>query len=153
MRPYLPHAFDQANFDFFSKTLRDVPKQRDRWKRGVQLVNRSLGEEVGRIYVAQHFPPEAERQTAELIDESEGRLWRRFEQGRLDGRADPQGRAGQALDLRPEARPPEEVHRLLGARDRARHDLLGDAVRAEKFDWNLQLVALSEAGGPRRCGT
>ena len=34
-RIYLPQAFDQANFDFFSKTLRDVPTQRDRWKRGV----------------------------------------------------------------------------------------------------------------------
>src|SRR5205085_1098646 len=65
--PYLPHAFDQANFDFFSHTLRDVPQQRERWKRGVQLINRYLGEEVGRIYVAEHFPPEAERQNAELI--------------------------------------------------------------------------------------
>jgi endothelin-converting enzyme/putative endopeptidase len=40
---YLPHAFDQANFDFFSHTLRDVPQQRERWKRGVQLVNAYLG--------------------------------------------------------------------------------------------------------------
>ena len=33
---YLPSAFDDAKFDFYSKTLRDVPKQRDRWKRGVR---------------------------------------------------------------------------------------------------------------------
>src|SRR4030095_6833496 len=34
---YLPKAFDDAKFNFYSKTLRDVPKQRDRWKRGVDL--------------------------------------------------------------------------------------------------------------------
>ena len=28
---YLPTAFDEAQFNFYSKTLRDVPKQRDRW--------------------------------------------------------------------------------------------------------------------------
>src|SRR5689334_20127687 len=40
---YLPKAFDDAKFNFYSKTLRDVPQQRDRWKRGVDLVNGALG--------------------------------------------------------------------------------------------------------------
>jgi endothelin-converting enzyme/putative endopeptidase len=43
----LAQGFDQARFDFFSKTLRGVPQQRDRWKRGVQMINGSLGEAVG----------------------------------------------------------------------------------------------------------
>jgi putative endopeptidase len=51
---YLPKDFDQARFDFYSKTLRDVPNQRDRWKRGVDLVNGALGEGVGQIYVQLH---------------------------------------------------------------------------------------------------
>ena len=37
---FLPKAFDDANFNFYSKTLRDVPSQRDRWKRGVDLRQR-----------------------------------------------------------------------------------------------------------------
>ena len=86
---YLPHAFDQANFDFFSHTLRDVPEQRERWKRGVQLVNRNLGEEVGRIYVAEHFPPEAEKQTAELIANLTAAYGERFKKRRVDGRRRP----------------------------------------------------------------
>ena len=65
--PYLPAAFDQARFDFYSKTLRDVPIQRDRWKRGVDLVNGALGEAVGQFYVAEHYPPESDRQMGELI--------------------------------------------------------------------------------------
>jgi predicted metalloendopeptidase len=56
---YLPKAFDEASFDFYSKTLRDVPTQRDRWKRGVSLVNGALGEAVGQIYVQRHYPPKA----------------------------------------------------------------------------------------------
>ena len=36
---YLPHAFDDAKFNFYSKTLRDVETQRDRWKRGVDVVD------------------------------------------------------------------------------------------------------------------
>jgi endothelin-converting enzyme/putative endopeptidase len=65
---YLPKAFDDARFDFFSKTLSGVQAQRERWKRGVQLVNNALGEAVGAIYVARYFPPAAEKQMAELIE-------------------------------------------------------------------------------------
>jgi putative endopeptidase len=65
---YLPKAFDDANFDFYSHTLNDVPVQRDRWKRGVQQVNGALGEAVGAAYVQRHYPPEAERQMGELIE-------------------------------------------------------------------------------------
>jgi len=65
---FLPKAFDDAKFGFYSKTLRDVPKQRDRWKRGVDMVNGALGEGVGQIYVQRHYPPESDRQMHELID-------------------------------------------------------------------------------------
>jgi endothelin-converting enzyme/putative endopeptidase len=65
---YLPKAFDEARFDFFSKTLAGVQTQRERWKRGVQVVNGALGEAVGAIYVAKYFPPAAEKQMAELIE-------------------------------------------------------------------------------------
>ena len=64
---YLPKAFDQAQFDFYSHTLNDVPEQRARWKRGVQMVNGAMGEAVGQAYIARHYPPESERQMSELI--------------------------------------------------------------------------------------
>lgn len=64
---FLPKAFDDARFAFYGKTLTGVPAQRERWKRGVQLMNGALGEEVGQIYVARYYPPESERQMNELI--------------------------------------------------------------------------------------
>jgi endothelin-converting enzyme/putative endopeptidase len=65
---YLPKAFDDARFDFYSRTLNDIPQQRERWKRAVQLVNGAMGEAVGQAYIARHYPPESERQMAELIE-------------------------------------------------------------------------------------
>jgi len=63
----LPKAFDQASFDFYSKTLRGVESQRDRWKRGVTLLDGLIGEGVGEIYVSKFFPPESKAQMEELV--------------------------------------------------------------------------------------
>jgi putative endopeptidase len=65
----LPHAFDQAHFDFYSKTLNDVPEQRARWKRGVSLVDGSLGEAVGKIYIADHWSVGTQIQAEELVND------------------------------------------------------------------------------------
>ncbi len=54
--PYLSKAFVDANFAFHGTTLSGTPDIRDRWKRGVALVEGSLGEAVGQLYVAEHFP-------------------------------------------------------------------------------------------------
>ena len=54
---YLSSDFDIANFEFYSKTLRGIPEQRERWKRGINQIDASLGEAVGKIYVDRHFPP------------------------------------------------------------------------------------------------
>ncbi|MWB99516.1 M13 family metallopeptidase [Agromyces seonyuensis] len=56
---YLSDAFVQANFDFYGRTLSGTPQLRERWKRGVSLVEGALGEAVGKIYVERHFPPTA----------------------------------------------------------------------------------------------
>ncbi|WP_353808231.1 M13 family metallopeptidase [Agromyces sp. SYSU T00194] len=56
---YLSDAFVEANFDFYGRTLTGTPQMRERWKRGVSLVERVMGEAVGRIYVERHFPPAA----------------------------------------------------------------------------------------------
>jgi endothelin-converting enzyme/putative endopeptidase len=48
---FLPKAFDQASFEFYGKTLSGQPQQRERWKRGLGVVNGALGEAVGQLYV------------------------------------------------------------------------------------------------------
>lgn len=65
---YLPKAFGQAHFEFHSKTLYGVQRQRLRSALGVQLVNNVLGEAVGQAYAARNFPPAAAAQVTELVD-------------------------------------------------------------------------------------
>jgi endothelin-converting enzyme/putative endopeptidase len=64
---YLSAEFDQQNFEFYNKELLGQEEQRPRWKRGVDVVNGSLGEVVGKVYVKRHFPPEAKERMRELV--------------------------------------------------------------------------------------
>ena len=63
----LSSAFDDASFEFFGKTLRGAEEQRERWKRGVQIVNGGIGEAVGQIYVDRHFPADYKTQMQTLV--------------------------------------------------------------------------------------
>ncbi len=65
--PYLSDDFVNTRFDFYGKTLTGQPEMRARWKRGVQIVEGALGEAVGEIYVAKHFPPAAKERMDELV--------------------------------------------------------------------------------------
>jgi putative endopeptidase len=64
----LPRNIDDANFEFFGRQLNGQPRQRERWQRAIQAVNGALGEAVGQLYVARHFPPEAKAQALELVE-------------------------------------------------------------------------------------
>lgn len=65
--PYLSSALVEANFDFHGRTLTGAQELRDRWKRGVSLVQGVLGEAVGEVYVARHFPPAHKERMEELV--------------------------------------------------------------------------------------
>ena len=65
--PYLTQEIVEANFDFYGRTLTGAQELRDRWKRGVSLVQGVLGEAVGEVYVARHFPPSHKERMDELV--------------------------------------------------------------------------------------
>ncbi|HET7281186.1 MAG TPA: M13 family metallopeptidase [Sphingomicrobium sp.] len=67
----LPKAFDEVRFGFYGKTLSDVPEQRARWKRGIQMLDSSLGEAVGQLYVAKYWPADTAKQANELLSDME----------------------------------------------------------------------------------
>jgi putative endopeptidase len=64
----LPREIDEANFDFYGRTLNGQPEQRERWKRAVDAVNNAMGEAVGQLYVQRHFPPQAKAQMLDLVE-------------------------------------------------------------------------------------
>ena len=135
---YLPKAYDDAKFNFFSKTLRDVPKQRDRWKRGVDMVNRALGEGVGQIYVQRHYPPESDRQMHELIDNILAALKEKISNNSWMDAPTKARALGKLATFDPRIGHPVKYidYSSLAVN---RGDLLGNAVRSDEFEWNLLL--------------
>lgn len=65
---YLSESLGDKRFAFYGKYLRGQQEQRALNKRGYELINGSLGEAFGKLYVEKYFPAEAKAQMVELID-------------------------------------------------------------------------------------
>lgn len=140
----LPKAFDDENFAFFGTQLGGQPEQRERWKRAVALVNGALGDAVGQVYVARHFPAESKRQMDELVENLRTALGER-----IDGlewmSADTKVEAhGKLAAFTPKIGYPDRWKDYSSMQiDRA--DLLGNARAAQVWAWKDQI---SKLGGP-----
>ncbi|WP_404335184.1 M13 family metallopeptidase [Sphingomonas sp. MMS12-HWE2-04] len=135
---FLPKTFDDTRFDFYSKTLSGVQVQRDRWKRGVQLMNGSLGEAVGAIYVAKYFPPAAEKQMGELIENLRGAYQERIEGSTWMDPATKKAALAKLAAFEPRIGHPVKYIDYAALKVE-RGDLLGNAMRADEFEHQLQL--------------
>lgn len=141
--PYLSSNFDQANFDFYSKTLRDVPTQRERWKRGVSLVNDALGEAVGQIYVQRHYPSESDRQMGELIGNIRAALQEKIETNSwMDEPTRKEALAKLAAFDPRTGHPAKYIDYSTLKVDRS--DLFGNVMRSNQFDWDLLLTRMKK---------
>jgi putative endopeptidase len=65
---YLSQDFVDERFSFYGTKLTGAPVNRARWKRAVDLVEGSLGEAVGKIYVEKYYPPEAKAKMDQLVE-------------------------------------------------------------------------------------
>lgn len=65
--PYLSGDLVDEHFEFYGRVLTGAPSLKARWKRGVALVERAMGEAVGRLYVERHYPDRAAEQMDELV--------------------------------------------------------------------------------------
>ncbi|PVX29965.1 M13 family metallopeptidase [Sphingomonas pokkalii] len=135
---FLPKAFDQARFDFYSKTLSGVPMQRERWKRGVQLVNGALGEAVGQAYVAKYYPPAAEKQMAELIENLREAYRERIAASSWMDDATRKAALAKLAAFEPRIGHPEKYIDY-SALQVSRDDLLGNVMRSGEFQHELAL--------------
>jgi putative endopeptidase len=137
----LPKAFDEADFAFFGKTLRDQPQQRDRWKRGVSLINGALGEAVGQVYTERYYPPSSDAKMGELIANLRASLEERIKTNTwMDEPTRTQALAKLAAFDPRIGHPVKWIDYSSIKVDRG--DLLGNALRARKFQWDLQLSRL-----------
>lgn len=65
---WLSHAFADARFNFYNKLLNGQQEPEERWKRASSLVNSSLGDALGQLYVQRYFPPRAKSYMVGLVD-------------------------------------------------------------------------------------
>ena len=64
---YLNQEMVQANFDFYGKVISGTKEMRPRWKRVLSTTNGIIGEAIGKVYVAESFPPEAKAKAEEMV--------------------------------------------------------------------------------------
>ena len=65
--PVLPKAFREARFAYRGTALTGARTEKPRWQLGIAALNAALGEAVGQIYVARHFPAEHKARMQELV--------------------------------------------------------------------------------------
>jgi putative endopeptidase len=139
--PYLSDGFVRENFEFYSRTLTGAQELKERWKRGVALVDGVLGEALGQEYVARHFPPESKEKMDRLVENLVEAY--RHDIERLDWMS-PLTRA-RALEKLAVFRP--KIGYPVRWRDYSkvtidRADLLGNVRRATAFETDRQLAKL-----------
>jgi predicted metalloendopeptidase len=140
---YLPRRFDEARFEFYGRALRGQPRQRERWKRGVDEVNAGLGEQVGQLYVARHFPPASRARMQGLVANLRAALGER-----IDGlewmTRETRDRARRKLaSFTPKIGYPDVWKDYAGLRVRA-GDPLGNAQRAVAWKWERRVARLDQ---------
>ncbi len=64
----LDQALDQQNFAFYGTEMRGTKEQQESWRSAVGVVNATLGEVIGKVYVKRHFPPQAKVAMKELVN-------------------------------------------------------------------------------------
>jgi putative endopeptidase len=138
---YLPRRFDAAHFAFYGQTLRGQPQQRERWKRAVDELNAALGEPIGRLYVAQYFPPDSKAKLLALCDDLLAALSERLDA--LDWMStETRSRAHEKLaTFTLKIGYPDEwkdYSQLVIRRD----DLSGNVRRAAEWHWSYQVARL-----------
>ena len=141
--PYLSAAFEQAHYAFREKTLQGQPQQRARWKRGVGLVDGQMGEALGKLYVAEYFPPESKAKMLELVSGIREAMKVRIE--KLDWMSQPtKTKALEKLSKLTVKIGYPDKWRDYSALEIKETDLYGNVERAAAFEWNYQLARLDK---------
>jgi putative endopeptidase len=142
--PYLSKDFDQAHYEFRSKTLSGQPVQQPRWKRGVTMIDSNVGEALGKLYVDAYFPAESKAKMEALVSDIQLAMRARIE--KLDWMA-PATKA-KALEklakFRVKIAYPDKWRDYSGLEIRE-GDLYGNFERAAAFEWSYRANRL---GGP-----
>lgn len=141
---YLTDDIVEERFDFAGRALSGTPQLRERWKRGVGLVEGVLGAEAGKLYVERHFPPKAKERMVELVDNLVEAFRRSFRESAWMSE-ETQVKALDKLDrFTPKIGYPDKWRDFSELQILA-DDLVGNVKRSASFETDYQLAKI---GGP-----
>ena len=140
---YLNKDFVDARFAFYGTELRGVPADQPRWKRGVGLTEGIIGEAVGKLYVAKHFPPESKARMDQLVKN----LLAAFKQSidTLDWMSPETKKAAQEklAKFMPKIGYPDKW-RDYSALEIKKDDLVGNVMRGNAFEYQRNIDKLGK---------
>lgn len=139
----LPDSIANENFAFYGTTLSGTPEREARWKRAVDFLKSSMGEEVGKAYVAQYFPPETKAAMDQLVKNVIAAMGRRIDG--LTWMSDAaKARAHKKLAaFTPKIGYPDKWRDYSGL-TMQRADLFGNALRSNQYEFDYQMGKLGK---------
>ena len=140
----LTKELDVQNFAFYGTVLSGTEEQQPDWRRAVQVVNGNLGEVVGKVYVKEHFPPEAKERMLELV----GNLVKAYEKSIKELEWMGEETKAEALDKLSKFTPKigyPDVWRDYSALSVEANDYYGNLQRAAEAEYQR---LLNRQGGP-----
>jgi putative endopeptidase len=143
MSAYLPKKFDDADFDFYGKTLGGQAQQLPRETRALHLIDQRLGHPLGKLYVAKYFPPESKAKVEALV----ANLLKAYDADirKISWMTD--ATRQKALDklhhFTPHVGYPDKWRDYSGLVIK-RDDLTGDIERSNAFEWHYRLDRIDQ---------
>jgi len=142
--PVLPTPMHKDDFAFFGTTLDGTPEERPRDKQLQQNLNWLMGDAVGQLYVAKHFPAEEKADIDKMVSGIKSAFDKRIE-----------ALTWMATETKKEARAKvTTMHVGIGYPDKWRDyssleirpdDAYGNSQRALEFEYRHQLAKLGQA--------
>ena len=140
---FLPKAFVEEHFAFNGRVLSGAQKLRDRWKRGIGVVNGSMGHAVGRLYVEKHFPPEVKAAADAMVRDIVTALGHRIDALEWMSK-ETKARAREKLGTVQVGIGYPSKWRDYSGLEIARGDAYGNAERASRFETRRNLAKLGQ---------
>ena len=141
--PYLSKTFVDERFSFTGGVLRGVPENQARWKRGIALLDGSLGEALGKLYVAQYFPPEHKARMQALVQNLLEAYRRDIDTLDWMSAETKVGAQAKLAKMLPKIGYPDRW-RDYTALKISRDDLHGNVIRATEFEYRRNLAKLGK---------
>lgn len=142
--PLLSKRFVDANWEFRSKFLAGAKEQRPRWKRAITAADNALGEAIGRTYVAQYFPSESKAKMEQLVANLLAAMKIRIEKLEWMSADTKKEALAKLANFKVKIGHPAKW-RDYSALTITDGDLVGNLVRAGKFQWEFDRARIGKA--------